>query len=225
VSTAPGLDRVAARPAPRRRPPLALVPPRRPAPAPAVLGRNPFVALVVALLAAGLLGLLVLNTALAQDAFRLHTLKQESRALEDREEALLREVEALRAPQELAARATALGMVQAGPPAFLRLSDGAVLGADTPAEVPELAPGAVDPDVPADAAPEVAAAEEAADEEAAEDVAAQTGTDVEPTQPTDEAQPSDEAQPTETQPTETQPTETQPTETQPTDEADAEAGQ
>lgn len=168
MSTAPGLDHVAARPAPRRRPPLALVPPRRPSPA--ALGRTPFVALVVSLLAAGLLGLLVLNTALAQDAFRLHTLKQESRALEDREEALLREVEALRAPSELAARATALGMVQAGPPAFLRLSDGAVLGADTPAEVPELT-GADDAGVPAAQTPEEQAPEVAAAERTAEDTA------------------------------------------------------
>ena len=150
MSAAPGLEPVTSRV--RRRPPLALVPAARPA-ARGPLRRSPFVAVVVSLLAAGLLGLLVLNTALAQDAFRLHTLKQDSRALEDREEALRREVEALRSPQELAGRATELGMVPAGPPAFLRLSDGAVLGSATPAEAP------VDPEV---AAAEAAAADEAA---------------------------------------------------------------
>jgi hypothetical protein len=147
VSAAPGLEPVPGRVRTRRRPPLALVPAARPA-ARGPLRRSPFVAVVVSLLAAGLLGLLVLNTALAQDAFRLHTLKQESRALEDREEALRREVEALQSPQEIAGRAAELGMVPAGPPAFLRLSDGAVLGSATPAEEP------VDPeaaaDVPAD---------------------------------------------------------------------------
>ena len=89
--------------------------------------------LVVTLLASGLLGLLVLHTVLAQDAFRLHALKQDSRALEDQEQVLQREVEALRAPHALATRAAALGMVPAGPPAFLRLPDGAVLGAPAPA--------------------------------------------------------------------------------------------
>lgn len=157
MSAAPGLEPVAPRARRPRRPPLALVP-ARPAPRGAVR-RSPFVGVVVSLLAAGLLGLLVLNTALAQDAFRLHTLKQESRALEDREEALRREVEAGRSPQELASRAAELGMVPAGPPAFLRLSDGTVLGSATPAEGPEVA----QQDDPAEAAAEAAGTEAPAD--------------------------------------------------------------
>jgi cell division protein FtsB len=100
--------------APLRRPSLELVPQTGGRTGRA--RRTPFAAVVVSLLAVGLLGLLVLNTVLAQDAFRLHTLKAESRALEDREQLLQREVEALRAPQALAARAGALGMVQAGRP-------------------------------------------------------------------------------------------------------------
>ena len=189
MSAAPGLEPVAARPKPRRRPPLAVVPAHRAVPTGGPLERTPFVALVVSLLAAGLLGLLVLNTALAQDAFRLHTLKQDARVLEDREQALQREVEALQAPQELAARATALGMVEAGPPAFLRLSDGAVLGAETPAAVPvPTGPDApVDPDVPA---AEQAAAGAAAEGPATEEPA--TGEAPTDEAPTDEA-PTDEA--------------------------------
>ncbi len=116
----------------RRRPALAVVPERR-----VVLGRAPFVGGVVVMLVAGLLGLLALNTALAKDAFRLHTLTVDGRALEDREQTLAQEVERLRAPQSLAEKAAALGMVQAGPPAFLRLSDGVVLGSPTPALAPE----------------------------------------------------------------------------------------
>jgi hypothetical protein len=135
MSAAPRLDTARARPAARaaatRRPSLALVPARRTAPVGA-LRRTPFVVLVVGLLGAGLLGLLALHTALAQDAFELHTLKEDSRTLADREQLLQREVEALRAPEALATRATELGMVPAGPPAFLRLSDGAVLGATDP---------------------------------------------------------------------------------------------
>lgn len=95
--------------------------------------RAPFVAVVVGLLLSGLLGLLVLNTVLAQDAFRLHQLQVDARALADREQALARQVSDLQSPHSLAARATSLGMVPGGSPAFLRLSDGKVLGRSEPA--------------------------------------------------------------------------------------------
>ena len=122
--------RVPARPV-ARRPSLQLVPaPRTSAP------RTRFVALVATLLVTGLLGLLMLNTTLARNAFTLHSLSAEARALADSEQTLQREVELLRSPQSLATRATGLGMVQAGPPAFLRLYDGAVLGATEPAAAP-----------------------------------------------------------------------------------------
>ena len=98
--------------------------------------RAPFITLVVLLLAGGLLGLLALNTVLAQDAFRLHSLNAESKSLADREQELAREVETLRTPRNLAARARELGMVPAGTPAFLRLEDGKVLGAEVPAQAP-----------------------------------------------------------------------------------------
>ena len=120
--------------------------------------RLPFAVAVVGLLVAGLIGLLVLNTVLGKDAFRLHELQVQSRELADREQSLTREVEAARSPASLAAKAGALGMVPAGPPAFLRLPDGAVLGSAEPAlapEVPEPLPvpveGAADEPVPADA--------------------------------------------------------------------------
>jgi len=90
--------------------------------------KTPFVVVVVLILVTGLLGLLALNTVLAQDAFRLHSLQVSSRVLADREQALQRQVADLQSPQSLAARATRLGMVPGGPPAFLRLPDGKVLG-------------------------------------------------------------------------------------------------
>jgi cell division protein FtsB len=98
--------------------------------------KAPFITLVVLLLAGGLLGLLAVNTVLAQDAFRLHALSVEGKALADREQVLEREVETLRTPRNLAARARELGMVQSSSPAFLRLEDGRVLGAEVPAEAP-----------------------------------------------------------------------------------------
>ena len=97
--------------------------------------RAPFVLVVVALLLTGLLGLLVLNTVLAQDAFRLHKLQVDARTLADREQALQRQVSDLQSPHALAARATSLGMVPGGSPTFLRLSDGKILGRAEPAAV------------------------------------------------------------------------------------------
>jgi hypothetical protein len=98
--------------------------------------RAPFIAVVVLILAVGLLGLLLLNTVLAQDAFTLHKLQVQGRVLADQEQSLQRDVERLQSPQSLAARATAQGMVPGGTRAFLRLSDGKVLGVAMPGEAP-----------------------------------------------------------------------------------------
>lgn len=111
--------------------------------------RAPFIAVVVSLLLVGLLGLLVLHTVLAQDAFRLHALQTEARELVEREQALQREVSDLQSPHALAARATALGMVPGGSPTFLRLTDGKVLGR---AEASATAPTALVRPVPVAAA-------------------------------------------------------------------------
>ena len=105
------------------RPRLTVVPPMR-APAP----KAPFVLLVGTLLTAGLGGLLFLHTAIAEDSFRLHDLTARSAVLTDREQALEQEIAALAAPQRLAARANKLGMVRSENPAFIRTSDGRILG-------------------------------------------------------------------------------------------------
>lgn len=117
-------------------PRLRVVPPPRRRRSP----RTPFVLLVVGLLAGGLLGLLMLNTVLAQDAFVLHDLRTQSSALSDREDALVQQVAAREAPGALAARARALGMVPNPNPAFIRLSDGTVLGKPAPATAPPAPP-------------------------------------------------------------------------------------
>lgn len=142
----------------RRRALLTVVPAGEPQP------RAPFAAAVVALMVTGLIGLLVLNTVLAKDAFKLHALQVEGRQLADTEQVLTREVEALRAPAALAEKAAAMGMVQAGPPAFLRLPDGAVLGSAEPAKSPE----ELTPVPEAQAAPEPLPVE-SAEEETTED--------------------------------------------------------
>ncbi len=105
------------------RPRLTVVPPLR-APAP----RAPFVLLVGGLLIAGLASLLFLHTSIAEDSFRLHDLSVRSAALADRQQALEQQIAAAAAPQRLAARAAALGMVRSENPVFIRISDGRILG-------------------------------------------------------------------------------------------------
>ncbi|MFE9095179.1 septum formation initiator family protein [Streptomyces sp. NPDC007264] len=89
--------------------------------------RTPFVLLVVLLLGGGLIGLLVLNSALSEGAFKLDDLHRETKNLTDEEQALQRDVDAYSAPDALQRRARELGMVPGGDPAFLN-PDGTVRG-------------------------------------------------------------------------------------------------
>jgi hypothetical protein len=88
-------------------------------------------------LGAGLLTLLLINTALAQGSFRLHDLQATSDRLADTEQTLRESIDAAAAPQQLAEQARALGMVPSESTAFVRLSDGKVLGVAQPAKKPE----------------------------------------------------------------------------------------
>ncbi|GGS22089.1 septum formation initiator family protein [Streptomyces griseoviridis] len=94
--------------------------------------RTPFVLLVVVLLGGGLIGLLVLNSALSEGSFQLDDLEQQTKELTDEEQALQRDVDAYSAPQALQRRARELGMVPGGDPAFLA-PDGTVKGSPGPA--------------------------------------------------------------------------------------------
>lgn len=60
--------------------------------------RAPFVLLVVVLLGGGLIGLLVLNSALSEGSFQLDDLKQRTKELTDEEQALQRDIDAYSAP-------------------------------------------------------------------------------------------------------------------------------
>ncbi|MFF0164490.1 hypothetical protein [Streptomyces prasinus] len=111
--------------------------------------RTPFVLLVVLLLGGGLIGLLVLNSALSEGAFRLDDLKRETKGLTDEEQALQRDIDAYSAPDALQRRARELGMVPGGDPAFLN-PDGEVRGVPGPAAASR-APLVLAPEAPATA--------------------------------------------------------------------------
>jgi hypothetical protein len=89
--------------------------------------RTPFVLLVVLLLGGGLIGLLVLNSALSEGSFHLDDLQRDTKSLTDEEQALQRDVDTYSAPDALQRRAHELGMVPGGDPAFLN-PDGSVKG-------------------------------------------------------------------------------------------------
>lgn len=107
---------------------LALVPARATS-AP----RTPFFVLVAAVLVAGIVGLLMFNTHMQQNAFVASGLKQTSETLTAQRQELNLELQQLRDPQRVAAAARDLGMVMPASPAFLQLSDGGILGKPAPA--------------------------------------------------------------------------------------------
>jgi hypothetical protein len=98
--------------------------------------RAPFVALVLVLLPAGLGVLLILNTLLAQGSFTVRDLSIKAAALQDQQQALQQKVSELASPARLQQQAAALGMVPTVNPAFIRLSDGKILGDPVPAAAP-----------------------------------------------------------------------------------------
>ena len=81
-----------------------------------------FVITISSIFISGLLALLIINTALAQDAFKLQQLKQHATVLTDQREAILRQLAEKASPENLAANATKLGMVASVNPRFLDLS-------------------------------------------------------------------------------------------------------
>jgi hypothetical protein len=81
----------------------------------------------VLLLAGGLFGLLLLNSAVVKDSFKLDDLQKQTKQLTDEEQALQQDVDQYSAPDELDKRARELGMVPGGNPAFLS-PDGKVKG-------------------------------------------------------------------------------------------------
>jgi hypothetical protein len=94
--------------------------------------RTPFAMLVIAMLVAGVVGLLMFNTNMQQASFHATALQNEAAALSAQQQSLSMQLDQLRDPQRLAVAAKKLGMVAPAQPAFIRLSDGRVLG--TPAK-------------------------------------------------------------------------------------------
>ncbi|HTJ37930.1 MAG TPA: hypothetical protein VL738_32250 [Dactylosporangium sp.] len=96
-------------------------------PAPVSAPRAPFVALVLVLVLSGVIGILVLNTRIAENAFKLDALKTKQSNLDRDEERLRSDLANKESPVTLASRAKQLGLVPSRTPAFLVLPDGTKL--------------------------------------------------------------------------------------------------
>jgi hypothetical protein len=102
-------------------------------PPPVAAPRAPFVALVLLVVVAGVLGILMINTKTNENAFRLDELQKQQTSLDLKEQQLKQEIARNEDPGNLTAQARRLGLVDPGPPAFIRLPDGKVIGVPKPA--------------------------------------------------------------------------------------------
>lgn len=92
-----------------------------------------YAVIAVGMLLAIVVAQLLLSIAISQGAYQLNSLQAEQTQLQRSYQAVSQDLNRVSSPQNLAANANALGMVSNSSPAYLRLSDGAVLGAPQPA--------------------------------------------------------------------------------------------
>ena len=140
-SAARPLTRPASRQIPPSRPQLRVVSARQSRP------RLRLAISAMALLGGGLVLLLVLNISLSRGSYELYQGELRQHLLAEQQQVLREQLMANQAPQHLARRARALGMVPAPNPVFVRLPDGSVVG------VPAIAKAAVKPTKPPAAQP------------------------------------------------------------------------
>jgi hypothetical protein len=105
------------------------------------LARFPFLLVLLLIFGIGMAGLLMLNTTLQSQAFQSRTLNRQATELAYAQADLENQLNTLAAPQELARRASVLGMRPNPFPAFLVLPSGKVVGKPIPVnggEIPAL---------------------------------------------------------------------------------------
>ncbi|SCL23596.1 hypothetical protein [Micromonospora inyonensis] len=102
-------------------------------PPPVSVPRAPFVGLVLVLVVGGVLGILLVNTKINENAFRLEKLQQQQAKLDVDEQQLKKQIAEHEAPGNLTAEARKLGLVESDDPAFIQLPDGRMIGVPRPA--------------------------------------------------------------------------------------------
>jgi hypothetical protein len=112
-------------------------------------GTGTFATTCIALLIAGLIALLLLNTALAQGSLALGDLQRESARLSDTAGNLQEEIDRASATGSLARSASEIGMVRMNTRGYIDLSKGTVSGAPEPATQNNAFPIVTSPTPPA----------------------------------------------------------------------------
>jgi hypothetical protein len=107
---------------------------------PAAPGRTPFAVLIAGILLSGLMGLLLVHTVAAQDAFRVHDLNQRLATLKDSEQQLQIATEQAESPSALRTHALALGMRPSQIDGYRHAKDGRVIGTLTAIPLPVIPP-------------------------------------------------------------------------------------
>jgi cell division protein FtsB len=110
-------------------------------PVPVTVPRAPFVAMVLFVVVAGVLGILVLNTKINENAFKLAQLQSQRNDLDQQEQQLDQQLAELDSPNNLAAAACRRHMVAAGTPAYLTLPNGQVVSVPQPATAAQCVTG------------------------------------------------------------------------------------
>jgi hypothetical protein len=101
-------------------------------PVPISAPRAPFVAVMIALVIAGVLGILLVNTKTNENSFQISRLQDEQTTLDNQQQQLENQLAHYESVGNLDALAKAQGLVR-GTPAWIRLPDGKVIGVPKPA--------------------------------------------------------------------------------------------
>jgi hypothetical protein len=101
-------------------------------PAPISAPRAPFIAVMIALVIAGVLGVLLVNTKTIENSFEITKLQDEQATLNNQQQQLENQLANYESVGNLDALAKAQGLVR-GTPAWIRLPDGKIIGVPKPA--------------------------------------------------------------------------------------------
>jgi hypothetical protein len=103
-------------------------------PAPISAPRAPFVAGVIGVVVAGVLGILLINTKTNENSFQIADLQKQNSALDSQQQDLDNQLVEVSSIGNLDAAARRLGLVKAESPALIRLPDGKLIGVLTPTD-------------------------------------------------------------------------------------------
>jgi len=122
------------------------------APAPVAVPRARFVVLVLAVVVVGVLGILLLNTRINENAFRLYELRQQQAELDQRQQELEAQIAEANSTAQLSAAARRLGLVRVSGDELgrIRLPSGEVIGDPVPVAGDQPAPEGTGPDASTD---------------------------------------------------------------------------